>query len=86
MDSFLRRLFLEEIQHQCEFAFMAYDDLTTGIATKDNNRIFYSVQGFLIATANISKIFWPQDTQYNQRGEDLKQLLGVDDNSPARAF
>lgn len=66
------------------FALMAYDDLTTGIATKDSTRIFYSIQGFLIATANISKIFWPQTTQYNQRGRDLKQLLGIDDNFPTK--
>jgi len=84
MDSFLRRLFVSEIQHQCQFALTAYNDITTGLTAHDNIRLFYSTQGFLIACANISKIFWPQSAQYTQRGDELKLLLSIDDSSPLK--
>jgi hypothetical protein len=84
MDAFLERLFVSEILHQCQFALMAYDDITTGLATHDTTKLFYSIQGFLIACANISKIFWPQSAQYTQLGNALKLLLSVDDISPLK--
>jgi len=63
MDSHLQNIFLRELQQQCEYATIAYDDLLHGLSTRDTTRVFHSLQSFLIASANISKIFWPQKTE-----------------------
>lgn len=39
-----------------------------------------SIQSILVATANVSKIFWP-NFKYKERGEKLRQLLRVEDNN-----
>ncbi|RAW01100.1 hypothetical protein [Pseudochryseolinea flava] len=38
------------------------------------------IQSILVATANVSKIFWPT-TKYKGRGERLRQELGVEKNN-----
>lgn len=77
LDPYLIRLFLWEIQHQCEFAEIAYQDFMTNLT--DTRRAFYSLQGFLIAVANISKILWPINKKYSTRGDELIKLLAIDE-------
>jgi hypothetical protein len=83
MDSFLQRLFLMEIRHQCRFARMAYDDCSEAMRNMHTDRVWYSLQSFLIAAANISKIFWPiNQSPYKERGAFLRSLLNVDASEP----
>jgi hypothetical protein len=63
--------------HQCEFADFAYQDLRNNLS--DTRRAFYSLQAFLIACANISKILWPVVVKYNGRGSELVSLLSIDE-------
>jgi len=35
-----------------------------GLSNRDTTRVFHSIQSFLIASANISKIFWPEDHKW----------------------
>jgi hypothetical protein len=82
MESFRRRLFLREIRQQCEFAIYDYKEITQAIREGDNYKLFHSLQSFLIAAANISKIFWPiRDNYYSQRGQELGNLLSIDENN-----
>jgi hypothetical protein len=82
MDSFLSQLFLREIRQQCQFAMSDYKEMTQAIRERDNYKLFHSLQSFLIAAANISKIFWPiRDKYYGQRGQELRNLLLVDENN-----
>ncbi|MGN6346465.1 MAG: hypothetical protein ACTHME_02055 [Candidatus Nitrosocosmicus sp.] len=46
----------------------------------DMNRIWYSLQSFLISLANISKILWP-DNKYKKRGQILRTKLFINDES-----
>jgi hypothetical protein len=80
MDPFLENLFLREIKQQCLFALSDYNEITQAIREQDNYKLFHSLQSFLIAAANISKIFWPIKDKYKRRGQELRSLLSVDEN------
>jgi hypothetical protein len=75
------RIFQREIKLQCEFAVMAYNDLVEALATQNSDRLWYSVQSFLAATGNISKLLF-STSDLPKRAIDLRQSLSVSDNSP----
>jgi hypothetical protein len=87
-------LFLGEIQRQCNFAIIAYEAMKTSVKkmksgdNKELDLFWYSVQSFLVAVANISKILWPSapcgselSPEVEARGTALRELLAVDDSS-----
>jgi hypothetical protein len=80
MDQQLQTIFLHEIERQSSFAVMAADDLESALRAQDGYRVWYSVQGLLIAVGNISKLLWPV-VAHEERGRRLRQLLGVPDDS-----
>ncbi len=88
MDKRVLHVFLVEVERQCRFAMLAYQDLQQAIQTHDMDRIWYSVQAFLIAAGNASKLLWPSHTEIPDRGSELRASLGVHDASPLepRAF
>ena len=86
-------IFLTEVLKQCDFALMAYGDVRESLASleamtrpevdchlRHMHRLWYSVQSFLIATGNLSKLFWPA-SKFAQRGKELRTVLGVADAS-----
>jgi hypothetical protein len=86
MDKHLLQNFISEIARQCRFCLIAYEDLHLAFQQRDinyiNNRVWYSVQSFLTASGNISKLLYGlNNKQYNER-TGLRQSLGIDDNSP----
>jgi len=70
-----------EIEKQAKFALLAYQDLAQGLQSLDMTRIFYSLQSFLVASGDISKILWPSDEEYKSRGKELRDFLDVKDDS-----
>jgi len=66
---------------------LAADDLAAALRSGDMDRIWYSIQGVLVAAANVSKLLWPnpRDEHIPYRGEMLRQILGVPDDSPLRS-
>ncbi|SRR6266487_2365803 len=87
MDTYLRDLFLREIAHQCRFASIGYNNLEHFLyhcmSDNNNDKIFFSLQSFLIASANISKILWPRNVSpYKERGEFLRNLLNINGSEP----
>jgi len=59
------------------------DDLREGLDTQDKKRVFYSAQAFLVAVANLSKLFWPEE-KHRFRGEELRRLLETKEDSPIK--
>jgi hypothetical protein len=51
-----------------------------------SNRFWYSVQAFLVAAGNISKLLWPPyrkgEKQLPERGPQLRAILKVEESSP----
>jgi hypothetical protein len=94
MDELLLQKFIFEIDRQCGFCLLAFEDLSQALLLprtpgsdhlsrqKHMERLWYSVQSFLVASGNISKLLFGSSNQdYNQRA-DLRRSLGVDDSSP----
>lgn len=77
----------EEMEHMLARLFRS---LTPDENSRAVNAFWYSVDAFLMATGNISKTFWPPqprkktvDSERNRkRGEELRSILGVEDESP----
>jgi hypothetical protein len=65
VDKFLEKLFLQEIEQQCEFADRAYNGIKEGLSLQSIGQVFSSLQSFLIAIANFQEtlkddtpLFW----------------------------
>src|SRR2546425_3055260 len=77
----VQRAFYFEVQKQCQFVIMATQELENALQQYQTDRVFYAIQTLLVAAANISKIFWPPNRRYDDRGRQLRADLGVADNS-----
>ena len=82
MDKMLLRVFQGEVERQCKFSLIASNDLISALKSVDMDRIWFSVQAFLVAAGNISKLLWPSREIIKTRGLELRTSLGVDCNSP----
>ena len=93
----IKDLLTGEIYRQCIFGTIAYDELTKSLESiKDSetdqlDRFWYSVQTFLAAVSNISKLLWPfapfgseLSPETSTRRETLRGLLGIEDGSPLK--
>jgi hypothetical protein len=134
MDSWLQEIFYREVERQCTFALMAYEDMKQARAirqvsselppqlqtrpradrmsraqweergqavrqhmqtqskrheaqTAAGYRVWFSVQAFLVAAANVSKLLWPnpEDTrQFPERGPELRATLEMAEDCPLK--
>jgi hypothetical protein len=94
MDEQLLQKFLFEIARRCEFCLLAFEDLNQALlllrtAGPDQRsrqqhmeRLWYSVQSFLVASGNISKLLFGSSNQHDQLRAELRRSLGIDDSSP----
>jgi len=81
MEKMLLRIFQREVERQTRFALMAFSDLEAALKMGDIDRIWYAVQGFLVAAGNVSKLLWPSRPSVPNRGEELRLSLDVPDDS-----
>lgn len=82
MDTMLLRIFQREVERQCRFALVATQDLNGALQAGDMDRIWFSVQAFLVAAGNISKLLWPPRPLLPERGAELRASLSVGEDSP----
>ena len=80
MTSGMMKMFIWEITRQADFGLTAASDFRASLDSGDLNRFWYSIQAFLVATANVSKLLWPKDSL--ARGEALLAELQIVDGSP----
>lgn len=73
-------IYHREVERQCQFGIMAYTDLVNALTKGETDRIWYSVQGFLFAAGNVSKLLWPI-AALEARGERLRSSLQVPNTS-----
>jgi hypothetical protein len=83
-DPFVLEAFVRELDRQVRFGILAYADIAEAVrgGRPDEERFWYSIQGFLIAAGNVSKLLFPPVTKHAERGAHLRQLLHVEDDSP----
>ena len=86
METSLLRQFQREIERQCQFAMIALQDMEEASANSDGRLFWYSVQGLMVAVGRISRLLWPPDPLFPRRGAELRESLGVGEDSPLRAL
>jgi hypothetical protein len=85
MDDFEKSVFKQEIQRQCDYAAAARREMTRALdAGELDSSFWFWTQAFLIAAANVSKLLWGKDAAAAARRRDLRDDLGVTDDSPIR--
>ncbi len=82
MDKKILSIFQREIERQYRFAIITFQDLQKKLQARDIDRIWYSIQSFLVAAGNVSKLLWPPSAHIPNRAKELKNSLGMDDSSP----
>jgi hypothetical protein len=85
MDTFLLRQFQREVERQCQFAMIALQDMEEASANSDGKLFWYAVQNLLVALGRTSRLLWPPEPLIPGRGEELRESLGVADDSPLQA-
>src|SRR5688572_23410288 len=76
-------VFLSEIVLQIRIAQRAADRLKATQNNFDQIETWSSIQSFLIASGNVSKIIWPR-LKHKERGETLRKLLKVNEDNILR--
>ena len=82
MDPGVLRFFVREVNRQVQFGLKAADDLSRAVTSHDTNGVWYSIQSLLVATANVSKLLWPNKSASSARGNALRTTLQVEIDSP----
>lgn len=76
--------FLLEVRRQCWFALVAFGEMKASIDRNDPDRLWYSIQAFLVAAGIASRLLWPgrPDSKKRAGRRWLRQMLGVSEESP----
>lgn len=75
-------VFISEIVLQSKIAQRAAERLQVANNNFDTLEVWCSIQSFLVAAGNVSKILWPSRTENKIRGERLRQMLKVEKDNP----
>lgn len=90
MDPKLKRLFLKHIDEQIRFFMLALEDIRDGELVIDRqkpeteDRFWYGVQSAILAVGNVSKVLWGSKGRYADQRAELREFLGISDDSPLR--
>src|SRR5438105_3747627 len=92
MDDFRLKIFLSEIETQCQFVQLAANELDSllkapvGLAQPaDTKRIWNALQTILVSAANISKLLWGSKSEDEEPRKPVRDAIGIDDRSPLRS-
>ncbi len=84
MDKFVLRIFQSEVALQCRFAISAAHELEAALVMGSKDDIWKHLQTILVASANLSKMFWGSRGKKEAERAELRESLQVEDNSPIR--
>jgi len=84
MKKMVLKIFQREIKRQCKFGIIAVEQIKAELANTNSDLVWYAIQNFLVAVANISKFFWPPKPKYQKRGEELRKSFGIENDSPIK--
>ena len=85
MEKFLLRQLQKEVERQCRFAILAFEDLNNSYTKDTGHRFWFSVQNLLTALGRISRLLWPPGDSDSERGRKLRESLNVRKDSPLRS-
>lgn len=74
-----------EVERQCRFAVLAFEDLNGSYTEDAGHRFWFSIQNLLTALGRISRLLWPPEDSGSKHGSELRESLDVQENSLLRA-
>jgi hypothetical protein len=84
MDDLVLRVFAVEVGMQCQFILTAAHKLNAALTTHNRTEIWMHLQTILVASANLSKMFWGSSGKKEAERERLREAFQVKDDSPLR--
>ena len=75
---------LEEIRLQCRLARIANENMRASVQGLHPDRTFFYAHALLSHAAIVSRLFWPERTASQARGERLRGELKAGDDSPLK--
>ena len=85
MEKFLLRQFQREVERQCRFALLAFEDVDKSYSQGAGQRFWFSVQNLLVSIGRVSRLLWPPEDTHSERGRELRESLDVRDDFLLRA-
>lgn len=82
MERMTLKIFQREAERQFKFAIVAVEQIKEGLININQDLMWYAIQNLLISVGNISKLFWTAHSRNKDRREELRESLGIKDNSP----
>ncbi|PAE70576.1 hypothetical protein [Bacillus licheniformis] len=80
-------IFEREIKRQCRIFFMSVEYLDEYYENPTEvgvDKVWYHIQSFLTSSANISKLLWGVNMRISQSRKELREKLGVFEDSPLK--
>jgi hypothetical protein len=84
VDKHVLSIFQFEVEFQCKCVLAAADMVDAQLAAGNGDGVWFALQSLLIAAANLSKLFWGSGGSREDARLDLRQSVGVEDDSPLR--
>ena len=84
MDVMPLRMFQQQVLLQCQFMLLSAHELSAAMVSMDSTRTFYAIQSLLNAAANVSKAFWGSGGRQADDRYDLRDSIGIPEDSPLR--
>jgi hypothetical protein len=78
------QVFVTEVVLQCKIVLTAVHKLNAALVTENLNEVWGELQTMLIASANLSKMFWGSSGRREAERANLRDFLKVTDDSPIR--
>jgi len=87
LDRMLVDVLMTEIKSQCEMVKIAVEGINEfhNVEGVPIRKLWFNVQGLLVATANISKILWNYEREEPEEVTYLKELLKIEDSSKIKS-
>jgi hypothetical protein len=91
MDSFFLKVYLSEINIQCNYALQAISELNISLKKGNTTGLFRAVHSFLTHASNVSKLLWPPKEQdktklerAKNRADKLRNILDLPEEHPLK--
>jgi hypothetical protein len=86
VDKMVLDIFQREVEKQCEFALNSVMFINDALSNLENRhgtteQLWYYVQNFLVASANVSKLLWGSKEKISESRKELRESLKVSDDS-----
>lgn len=80
-----KKVFLIEIDHQCDYAIYAAKGMQEAIDNHEIKTFWFYTQALLNSSANISKLLWGTSEEYYEKRKEFRKSLGIRNSSPLKS-